>query len=81
MRAISVTATGQLKLPTSVRLALGISDGGKITFTTKNGTAVMQAVQPAIPAAIASGIGLLKASGKPRSLKDFDAANYAKSTK
>ena len=78
MSIVSVTSKGQVTIPIQVRRALGIKTGAKVTFTAKNGVAQLEVVKPHASAILAEGAGMLRARGKARSLRDFDAASLLK---
>ena len=78
MSIVSVTSKGQVTIPVKVRRALGIKPGAKVTFTAKNGIAQLEIVKQQAPSTLAGGAGLLRARGRPGSLRDFDAASLLK---
>lgn len=78
MSIVSVTSKGQVTIPVKVRRALGIEPGAKVTFTAKNGVAQLEIVKRHAQSTLADGAGLLRAHGKPRSLRNFDASSLLK---
>lgn len=80
MSTVSVTSKGQVTIPITVRRALGIETGAKVTFTAKNGVAQLKVVKLQGKATVESGAGMLhikanKQKPNARSLLDFDAAS------
>lgn len=73
MDASTVTSKGQVTIPMAVRRALGIRQGSRVAFATKNGKAELRVLHRA-PDAVESGFGLLDARGK-RLPADFNAAS------
>ncbi len=73
MDASTVTSKGQVTIPKEVRRALGIRQGSRIAFTTKNGKAELRVLHRA-PVEVLSGHGMLDARGKHLPA-DFDAAS------
>jgi AbrB family looped-hinge helix DNA binding protein len=73
MDASTVTSKGQVTIPKEVRRALGIRQGSRIAFTTKNGKAELRVLHRA-PETVVSGHGMLDARGKHMPV-DFDVAS------
>ena len=73
MDASTVTSKGQVTIPKEIRRALGIRQGSRIAFATKNGKVELRVLHRA-PATVVSGHGMLDARGK-RLPADFDAAS------
>lgn len=73
MDASTVTSKGQVTIPKAVRRALGIRQGSRVAFATKNGKVEMRVLHRA-PETVVSGYGMLAARGK-RLPPDFDAAS------
>ncbi len=73
MDASTVTSKGQVTIPKEVRRALGIRQGSRIAFTTKNGKAELRVLHRA-PETVVSGHGMLDARGKHLPA-DFDVAS------
>ena len=73
MNESSVTSKGQVTIPKSIRRELGIRQGSRVVFASKNGMAEMRILHLA-PATIESGFGMLKARGKHLPV-DFDPAS------
>lgn len=73
MDASTVTSKGQVTIPKEVRRALGIRQGSRIEFATKNGKVELRVLHRA-PQSIVSGHGMLDARGKQLPA-DFDAAS------
>jgi AbrB family looped-hinge helix DNA binding protein len=69
----TVTSKGQVTIPKEVRRELGIRQGSRIVFATKNGKAELRVLHRA-PVAIESGYGMLGGRGRHLSA-DFDAAS------
>ena len=78
MSAVSVTTKGQVTIPVKVRRALGIEPGTKVTFTAKDGVALLEVEKRRSHANVADGAGMLSVRGNARSLIDFDAARLLK---
>ena len=72
MDASTVTSKGQVTIPKEVRRALGIRQGSRVAFTTKNGRCELRVLHRA-PEAVLSGHGMLDARGKHLPA-DFDVA-------
>lgn len=73
MDASTVTSKGQVTIPKEVRRALGIRQGSRVAFATKNGKVELRVLHRA-PETVASGHGMLDAHGKHLP-PDFDAAS------
>ncbi len=76
MPAATLTEKGQVVIPAEIRARHGLTPGTQVEFIDDGGTirlVVRRRVTPSDPAA---GYGLVKVKprGKPRSLKEFDAA-------
>ena len=69
----TVTSKGQVTIPKQIRRDLGIRQGSRVVFATKNGKAEMRVLHRA-PQAIESGFGMLDARGRHLPA-DFDAAS------
>ena len=73
MDASTVTSKGQVTIPKAIRRELGIGQGSRVAFASKNGKVELRVLHRA-PAAVKSGFGMLGARG--RQLPDnFDAAS------
>lgn len=72
MDASTVTSKGQVTIPKEVRRALGIRQGSRVAFATKNGKVELRVLHRA-PETVVSGHGMLDARGKQLP-PDFDAA-------
>jgi len=73
MQASTVTSKGQVTIPMEIRRALGIRQGSRVEFATRNGKVELRVLHRA-PASVESGFGMLDARGK-RLPADFDAAS------
>ena len=73
MDASTVTSKGQVTIPKEVRRALGIRQGSRVAFATKNGKVELRVLHRA-PETVVSGHGMLDARGKHLP-PDFDAAS------
>ena len=73
MDASTVTSKGQVTIPKEIRRVLGIRQGSRIAFATKNGKVELRVLHRA-PETVVSGHGMLDARGK-RLPADFDAAS------
>ncbi len=73
MDASTVTSKGQVTIPKEVRRALGIRQGSRVAFATKNGKVELRVLHRA-PETVVSGHGMLDARGKQLP-PDFDAAS------
>ena len=73
MDASTVTSKGQITIPKEVRRALGIRQGSRVAFTTKNGRCELRVLHRA-PGTVLSGHGMLDARGKHLPA-DFDVAS------
>ncbi len=73
MDASTVTSKGQVTIPKEIRRALGIRQGSRVAFATKNGKVELSVLHRA-PETIVSGHGMLDARGR-RLPADFDAAS------
>jgi AbrB family looped-hinge helix DNA binding protein len=72
MDASTVTSKGQVTIPKAIRRELGIGQGSRVAFASKNGKVELRVVHRA-PGNVESGFGMLSARGK-RLPADFDAA-------
>lgn len=72
MDASTVTSKGQVTIPKAIRRELGIGQGSRVAFASKNGKVELRVVHRA-PASVVSGFGMLGARGKQLPA-DFDAA-------
>lgn len=73
MDASTVTSKGQVTIPKEVRRALGIRQGSRVAFATKNGKVELRVLHRA-PETVVSGHGMLSARGKHLPA-DFDVAS------
>lgn len=73
MPASTVTSKGRTTIPKDMRCALGIRQGSRVAFATKNRTVEMRVLHRA-PQTVESGHGMLDARGK-KLPADFDAAS------
>jgi len=73
MDASTVTSKGQVTIPKEIRRALGIRQGSRIAFATRNGRVELRVLHRA-PETVVSGHGMLDARGK-RLPADFDPAS------
>jgi AbrB family looped-hinge helix DNA binding protein len=73
MDASTVTSKGQVTIPKEIRRALGIRQGSRIAFATKDGKVELRVLHRA-PETVVSGHGMLDARGKHLPA-DFDAAS------
>jgi AbrB family looped-hinge helix DNA binding protein len=73
MDASTVTSKGQVTIPKEIRRQLGIRQGSRVAFASKNGKVELRVLHRA-PATVESGFGMLDARGK-RLPADFDAAS------
>ncbi len=73
VESFAVTSKGQVTIPKSIRRALGIRQGSRVTFTEREGKVELQVVHRP-PESIASGFGMLGARGKHVPV-DFDVAS------
>jgi AbrB family looped-hinge helix DNA binding protein len=73
MQASTVTSKGQVTIPMEVRRALGIRQGSRVEFVTRNDKVELRVLHRA-PASVESGFGMLDARGQ-RLPADFDAAS------
>jgi AbrB family looped-hinge helix DNA binding protein len=73
MDASTVTSKGQVTIPKAIRRELGIGQGSRVAFASKNGKVEMRVLHRA-PAAVESGFGMLGARGR-RLPENFDAAS------
>ena len=69
----TLTSKGQVTIPKEIRRALGIRQGSRIAFATKNGKVELRVLHRA-PETVVSGHGMLDARGKHLPA-DFDAAS------
>ncbi len=69
----TVTSKGQVTIPQEIRRALGIRQGSRVAFSTKNGMAQLRVLHRA-PDTVVSGFGMLGARGRQVPV-DFDVAN------
>ena len=69
----TVTSKGQVTIPKEIRRQLGIRQGSRVAFASKNGKVELLVLHRA-PATVASGFGMLDARGK-KLPADFDAAS------
>ena len=73
MDASTVTSKGQVTIPKAIRRELGIGQGSRVGFASKNGKVELRVLHRA-PASVESGFGMLAAHGKHLPA-DFDAAH------
>lgn len=73
MDASTVTSKGQVTIPKEIRRQLGIRQGSRVAFASKNGKVELRVLHRA-PADVASGFGMLDARGKHLPA-DFDVAS------
>ena len=73
MDASTVTSKGQVTIPKEIRRALGIRQGSRVAFATKNGKVELHVLHRA-PETVVSGHGMLDARGKHLAA-DFDVAS------
>ena len=69
----TVTSKGQVTIPQEIRRALGIRQGSRVAFSTKNGMAQLRVLHRA-PDTVVSGFGMLGARGR-QVPADFDVAS------
>lgn len=72
MDASTVTSKGQVTIPKAIRRELGIGQGSRVAFASKNGKVELRVLHRA-PAAVESAFGMLGARGR-KLPEDFDAA-------
>jgi AbrB family looped-hinge helix DNA binding protein len=72
MDASTVTSKGQVTIPKAIRRELGIGQGSRVAFASKNGKVELRVLHRA-PGAVESGFGMLAARGR-RLPENFDAA-------
>ena len=73
MDASAVTSKGQVTIPKEIRRQLGIRQGRRVAFASKNGKIELHVLHRA-PASVASGFAMLDARGKQLPA-DFDVAS------
>lgn len=73
MESSTVTSKGQVTIPKEIRRALGIRQGSRVAFASKNGKVELRVVYRA-PEAVVSAHGMLGSRGKHLPA-DFDAAS------
>ena len=73
MSESTVTSKGQVTIPQEIRRALGIRQGSRVAFSTRNGVAQLRVLHRA-PDSIDSGFGMLGGRGRQVPV-DFDVAN------
>ena len=73
MEASTVTSKGRVTIPKEVRRALGIRQGSRVAFATKNGKVELRVLHRSTET-VESGNGMLDARGK-KLPADFDAAS------
>ena len=73
MSESTVTSKGQVTIPQEIRRALGIRQGSRVAFSTRNGVAQLRVLHRA-PDSVVSGFGMLGARGRQVPV-DFDVAN------
>lgn len=73
MDASTVTSKGQVTIPKAIRRELGIGQGSRVAFATRNGKVELRVLHHA-PANVESGFGMLGARGRQLPA-DFDAAS------
>ena len=76
MASVTVSEKGQVVIPASIRRDLGIKPGTELEFELEGASIRVTLRHDVEPTRIDEGYGMLrpKATGKPRSLKDFDPA-------
>ncbi|MGQ0594318.1 MAG: AbrB/MazE/SpoVT family DNA-binding domain-containing protein [Gammaproteobacteria bacterium] len=77
MPAATLTEKGQIVIPAEIRAKYGLTPGTQVEFIDEGGAIRLVARRRVTPSDPAVGYGLvkLKATGKPRRLAEFDAAN------
>lgn len=73
MDASTVTSKGQVTIPKEIRRELGIGQGSRVAFSSRNGKIELRVLHRA-PLTVESGFGMLAARGKHLPA-DFDAAS------
>ena len=73
MDASTVTSKGQVTIPKAIRRELGIGQGSRVAFASKNGKVELRVLHRA-PESLKSGFGMLSALGQ-RLAPDFDTAS------
>ncbi|MCC6900765.1 MAG: AbrB/MazE/SpoVT family DNA-binding domain-containing protein [Polyangiaceae bacterium] len=83
MPAATLTEKGQIVIPAEIRARYGLTPGTQVEFVDEGGAIRLVVRRRVTPSEPASGYGMIKvrSSGKPRRLKDFDAAAYARTTR
>ncbi len=73
MDASTVTSKGQVTIPAQIRRELGLGQGSRVAFSSRNGKVELRVLHRA-PVGVESGFGMLDARGK-RLAADFDPAS------
>lgn len=72
MDASTVTSKGQVTIPKAIRRELGIGQGSRVAFFSRNGKVELRVLHRA-PERVESGFGMLSAKGR-KLPADFDVA-------
>jgi AbrB family looped-hinge helix DNA binding protein len=77
MSTVTLSSKGQIALPVELRNRLGLATGSRLEITEEAGGLLLKPVHTIAPVALEGLSGMVKAqaTGKPRSLDDFDAAS------
>jgi AbrB family looped-hinge helix DNA binding protein len=74
MSCVIVSNKGQVVIPADLRRQMGIQPGSLVEVSAANGKIEIELKHPAGNSSHDAGFGMLKYSGPPRRLADFDAA-------
>ena len=76
MSTVTLSSKGQIALPVELRNRLGLAAGSRLEITEEAGGLLLRPVHAIAPVSLGDLAGMVKASatGKQRSLDDFDAA-------
>jgi antitoxin PrlF len=74
MTCVTVSSKGQVVIPAEARRLLGIAPGSQVDVSVVDGKIEIALTHPAGKSSHDAGFGMLKYSGAPRRLADFDAA-------
>jgi AbrB family looped-hinge helix DNA binding protein len=82
MAATTLTEKGQIVIPAEIRSKYGLTPGTQVEFVDDEGTIRLVVRRRVAPSNPESGYGMIKvkSKGKPRRLREFDAANLLKKT-
>jgi AbrB family looped-hinge helix DNA binding protein len=80
MPAATLTEKGQIVIPAEIRIKYGLTPGTQVEFVDESGTIRLVVRRRVTPSDSESGFGLVKieSKGRPRRLREFDAASLAK---